>query len=105
MKRKTTEINDDDIAVFVRARPETEKLNIDIGYLTETVIPIDQLAHLLAAGIGVCIKSCTYNDMGIKDYELVEEIINHITQEFASVRAYNDIEVFDIPSKDSDEEE
>ena len=75
MERKTTEINDDDVAVFVRARTETEKLNIDIGYLTETVIPIDQLAHLLAAGIGVCIKSCTYNDMGIKDYELVEEII------------------------------
>jgi len=105
MERKTTEINDDDIAVFVRARPETEKLNIDIGYLTERVIPIDQLAHLLASGIGVCIKSCTYNDMGIKDYELVEDIINHITQEFASVRAYNDTEVFDIPPKKDTEED
>ncbi len=105
MERKRTEINDDDIAVFVRARPETEKLNIDIGYLTERVIPVDQLAHLLASGIGVCIKSCTYNDMGIKDYELVESIVEHITQEFASVRAYNDTEVFETPPKDSDEEE
>ena len=105
MKREE-KINDDDIAVFVRARPEETKLNIDVGYLTEKAeqtLPIDKLAHLFASAIGVCIKTCTYNDMGIKDYELVEEIVQHITEEFASVRAYNDIEVFNANPKEKED--
>jgi len=82
------------------------KLNIDVGYLTEKAeqtLPIDKLAHLFASAIGVCIKTCTYNDMGIKDYELVEEIVQHITEEFASVRAYNDIEVFNANPKEKED--
>lgn len=105
MKREV-KINEDDIVVFVRARPEETKLNIDVGYMTEKAektLPIDKLAHLLASGIGVCVKSCTYNDMGIKDYELVEELVKHITEEFASVRAYNDTEVFKNNPKEDDQ--
>lgn len=53
---------------------------------------IQTQAHMLASGLSLIIKQCSLADYGIKDYELMEEIINHIEHEFTSTSSFQNSE-------------
>ena len=47
-------------------------------------------SHILASGISLLIKTCTISDTGIKDYELIGDIIDHLRSEFSSTESFGD---------------
>jgi len=58
-------------------------------------IPLNIAAHMLASGISLIIKGCNSSDLGIKDYELMKEIMDHLNSEFSSTKSFEDIEIND----------
>lgn len=51
-----------------------------------------QMSHILVGGISLIVKLIDKSGE-MKDYELMEEIINHLNQEFASLKSFNDAEI------------
>jgi hypothetical protein len=52
------------------------------------------MAHMFAGGISLCVKLC--EDEGeIKDYELMQTIIDHLNNEFISLNSFKDAELID----------
>ena len=47
------------------------------------------MAHILAGGIGLLIKSCNTADTGITDHALLAEVIDHLEREFTSITAFD----------------
>ena len=47
---------------------------------------ITEASHLLTAGIAILIRACAKTDTGIKDYELMKEVREHLEEEFSTTR-------------------
>ena len=52
---------------------------------------VQQIAHLLTGGVNMLIKSCSNADTGIKDHELMTEVVEHLKSEFIDLESFNDI--------------
>lgn len=73
---------------------ETGRMVVSINYPEEQAgLLIRDAAHLLIAGASLLVKACSKKDVGIKDYELVSELVNHLTSEFSSTDSYEDIKI------------
>jgi len=73
-----------------------DKVNILISYpKSQPKMPIQQSCHALVAGINVMIKGCSHNDLGIKDHELLDEVIEHLKSEFIDAKSFDDVMVND----------
>lgn len=77
------------LEVLVTYKKGLEKNTVDV--LPNKLISIRDQAHILASGISLLIKSCSKFDSGIKDYELIKEIIEHINHEFTSTDSFYDV--------------
>jgi hypothetical protein len=62
-------------------------------------LTVKETAHVLVSGILTLIRSCDENSP-IKDYELMEEVVNHLNSEFTSPTSYSDAKKIDNVFKD-----
>jgi hypothetical protein len=53
-------------------------------------LSIRESVHMLTAGISLIIKGSSQIKSGMKDYELLEEVIKHLNDDFISVKSYDD---------------
>lgn len=83
-------MRDISITVIAELDNETERTTIHIGYPKGDVLGIKQSVHLLAGGISLLVKSCSKHDLGIKDHELMDEIMEHLNKEFSSIDSFQD---------------
>jgi len=57
---------------------------------TQEKLSTQQAVHILIGGVNMLIKSCS-NESGIKDYELMEEVIDHLKSEFIDVKSFENL--------------
>jgi hypothetical protein len=75
----------EDLTIGVKAiqDSETKRTNITIVFPKEQgKMHVSDAAHLLIAGVCVLIKSCKKADTGIKDFELLKNVMKHLEEEF-----------------------
>lgn len=66
------------------------KMNVNIEIPKEQQkMSTQQAAHILTAGVNLIIKSC--GSEGIKDHELITEVIEHLRSEFINSKSYDDV--------------
>jgi len=66
------------------------KINVSIGFpAKQDNLTVNEATHMLVAGVSLLIKSSNQLNDG-KDYKLMEEVIEHLNSEFASVKAFKD---------------
>ena len=71
---------------------EDGRMNIDIAFPKEQLpITHKSSAMMLASGINLLVRSCSQIDSELKDYELLEEVIDYMKSEFVSTDSYNDL--------------
>ena len=69
-----------------------KKVNVSIGLPSDQEdMSVANVTHLLVGGIAMLIKSCGDSDMGIKDHELMEEVLEHLNLEFSSYKSFDDL--------------
>jgi hypothetical protein len=73
-------------------KPNTTNITIEYGHSQPYLNVVDS-ANLLIAGASLLVKSCSKYDLGIKDYELLEQLVNHLVNEFVSTSSYEDAKV------------
>lgn len=75
------------------------KLNVNTG-LADIVISlpaeqenlsVSETAHMLISAVSLLVKSCNNADVGIKDYELLKEVVDHLHEEFASTISFENL--------------
>lgn len=72
---------------------ENGRVDVSISYpKNQEHISFQSTAHILAAGISLLIKVCE-KESGMRDYELMEEIIKHLEEQFTSPTAFNDAKI------------
>lgn len=84
------------ININVEIKREGDRAIINVYYPdNQQLITPSTGAHILAGAIGVIIKGCTHNDMGIKDHELVKDVVDHIHKDFVESKNFEDVYVND----------
>ena len=53
-------------------------------------ISISIQTYILTSAVSLLIKTSENHDMGIKDYDLMRAVINHLETEFGSLTAFSD---------------
>ena len=82
---------DNTVFVTVSITSEGRKRNVAITFPSQQEkMSVRETSHILASGISLMIKTCSINDTGIKDYQLIEEVIEHLRMEFSSIESFND---------------
>jgi len=82
-----------------------KKYNISIAMpKDQAIMSVKEITHTLIGSVSMMIKSCEHNEVGIKDYELLEEVIEHLNSEFGSIKSYNDLYTNEVYIKKTDEE-
>lgn len=66
------------------------KVNVKILFPESQSMSVQQATHLLISGVSLLIKSCGKTDNGIKDYELLDEVVEHLNHEFFSLKSFDD---------------
>jgi hypothetical protein len=79
-----------EVRVILEPDEETGMVNIKIDFPPDqVVISVKDTANILTAGISTLIKGCSVYDMGIKDYELIKEVMDQLTTDFSSIENYD----------------
>jgi len=74
-------------------KDDVGKTNVTILFpANQRRISIRETAHILVAGISLLVKSCD-KDTEMSDHELIGEIIQHMNDDFVSVRSFSDAKV------------
>jgi hypothetical protein len=69
---------------------EDGRVNVGISYpQNQSKISFQATAHILASGISLLVRMCD-QESGIKDHELIRDVINQLEQEFISTTDFND---------------
>jgi hypothetical protein len=72
---------------------ENGRSDIEIKYPeNQQKISFQLSAHILASGISLLIRLCE-KESGMKDHELMKEIIDHLEMEFTSTRSFDDAKI------------
>jgi hypothetical protein len=90
LRRKTSNMVDKDFEAKVSVTCKANDrggIDIEIGH-TEN-IQIENAAMIMASAISLVVKSVNLKD-GIRDYELIEQVINYLNDEFASTTSFQD---------------
>ena len=83
-----------DVIVSAVFNNSDEKYHITVGFPpTQEKLSVKESTHILVSGISLLIKSCSNNQNGIKDYELIKEVIEHLNLEFTSINSFNDLKM------------
>lgn len=79
-----------EVRVILEPDEETGMVNIKIDFPPEQmIISVKDTANILTTGISTLIKGCSVYDMGIKDYELIKEVMDQLTTDFSSTDNYD----------------
>lgn len=79
------------INVIIERVADSTRHNISLAYpIEQDKLTVKQSAHLLIGGVCLLIKSCSKLNTGIKDYELIKEVIEHLNHEFSSIASFED---------------
>lgn len=62
-------------------------------------LSVKEAASVLVSGVLLLIRSCDENSP-IKDYELMQEVVNQLNSEFTSPTSFSDAKIFDNIFKD-----
>lgn len=82
------------LRVIVDAEVKDGRVYLTIGYPSEQGrLPLRQTATILTGGLSTLIKGCTYDDAEVKDYELIEQVVDQLSAEFADVDAFSDVKI------------
>lgn len=73
---------------------------VDISISHTENIQIESATMIMASAIALAIKGVNLKD-GIRDYELMERVINYLNSEFASIESFSDAKL--IYKKQNDE--
>jgi len=74
----TIKSKDDNVAVFVSYPQEQQKLSLS------------EMSRMLTGGISLIIKLASNNNEGIKDYEIMENVIKQLNEDFISTQSFED---------------
>ncbi|MEK6829111.1 MAG: hypothetical protein AABY15_03210 [Nanoarchaeota archaeon] len=78
--------------VNVETNVEKNSTHVDIGFpISQGPLPLDLTAHVLTSGISLIIKSysASKKEGEVKDYELMKEIVDRLTESFADVDSFS----------------
>jgi hypothetical protein len=83
------------LTVTIEPKEETGLMGLYITYpQDQPKLSLKEMAHMFAGGISLCVKLC--EDEGVmKDYELMQTVINHLNDEFISLNSFRDAELID----------
>lgn len=83
------------LTITIEPKEDTGFMGLYITYPKEQQkLSLNDMAHMFAGGISLCVKLC--EDEGeIKDYELMQTIIDHLNNEFISLNSFKDAELID----------
>jgi len=88
---KKEEIEVAEISVICEKRVDN-RMNINIAFPKEQpILSIKSSVMMLASGINLLIRSLPNSESGIKEYELIKEVINYMESEFINSNSFNDI--------------
>lgn len=80
-----------------------ERTNLQVAQIEgEKMLNFREMAHIMVDSISLLIKLSNENNE-MKDYELMEEVIQHMNYNFISTKAFNDAEILVGSLKKSDE--
>lgn len=83
------------LTITLEPNPETGLMGIYITYPEQQEkLSLSEMAHMFAGGISLCVRLCE-SEGKIKDYELMQNVIEHLNNEFISLNSFNDAELFD----------
>lgn len=80
-KNKSVEVS---VTVRVNIHEDGNSMVDIITPTYQKAMDVKQMAHILIGGVNLLIKGCQHNDEGIKDYELMQEIQDHLNENFIS---------------------
>jgi hypothetical protein len=71
-----------------------EKVDIQIAQIdNEKRLNFQEMSHVLVDAISLLIKLAN-EECEMKDYQLMEEVVEHLNHNFASTKAFNDAKIF-----------
>jgi len=101
---KKEEIEVAEISVICEKRVDN-RMNINIAFPKEQpILSIKSSVMMLASGINLLIRSLPNSESGIKEYELIKEVINYMESEFINSNSFNDIMFKNDKFKGKDDE-
>ena len=83
-------MSDYNYRVIVDVESSEGRSNISIGYpKNQPLLSVRDTSHILAGAISLLIKTSSKGDK-YKDYELIQEVINHLNSEFVNIDSFSD---------------
>jgi hypothetical protein len=83
------------LTITIEPKEDTGLMGLYITYpKDQPKLSLKEMSHMFAGGISLCVKLCE-NEGEIKDYELMQMIINHLNDEFVSLNSFKDAELVD----------
>ena len=81
-----------EITVAVQPNDKPNGYNVQLLFdKNQRLLSVQQCTHILISAVALLVKSCEKADVGIKDHELIEEVMDHLNQEFLSTESHKDI--------------
>ena len=85
-------IMDYQLGVRVYQKEHKGEVFIDILFpADQPPITVAASTAALTGAVSMMIKSCTKEDMGMKDFELLERVIKQLNEDFVSNKAYDNV--------------
>lgn len=83
-------MSDYNLRVIIDVESSEGRSNISIGYpKNQPLLSVRDTSHILAGAISLLIKTSSKGDK-YKDYELIQEVINHLNSEFVNIDSFSD---------------
>ena len=80
--------------VIVETEIVDRKANVYIKYPSnQPKLTVSETSHILISGISLLVKLVEQQE-GRPDYELMEEIVEHLNSEFISIKSFSDAKSF-----------
>lgn len=91
-------------SIIVNITPKEEKTDMVISFPKgQRSLTVQENAHILTSAISLLIRTCSTNDTGISESDLLKEVITHLQDEFVCVKSFNDVDlnkqVFNLKEK------
>ena len=91
-----------ELNLVITAKIEDEKVGVEVKQIKmddqEKLLTFKEMCHLMVEGISLLIKLSDEKE-GTKDYELMEEVIEHLNNNFISISSFDDAKIINKPKK------
>lgn len=82
-------MRDISLTITVKEQPDG-RAGVVLGYPeNQERLSVSDMARILASGISLCVKLAP-EDGTVKDYELMQEVIDYLNNEFISLESFSD---------------